>query len=172
MRNGIIWVATAVAALSPASYAADEIAWGTPFDGMRLGITLDRSLPEPSFRVLLQNTTDAPCDVRIADRTGVGDIQSVMIFGFERNGTRQVMLDKRAPFVVSGVLTPIIVRIVPGGTHEILFPLNKLVYGAMISGELVQVQVPVDRGWSFEAVSTETSRLDTLRSGQIQTTKQ
>jgi hypothetical protein len=151
MRIGyVILIATVIAALSPVLVAAADVAWGLPVDGLRLGIALDKTLPEPSFRVSLQNITAAPIDIQIALRTSAEDVYRVSLFVIEPDGTSHGLFDSRHPAGgIAGKVSPLIIHIELGGAYELLFPFDKL--SLVELGKRVAVQVLLDRGWTFQA---------------------
>jgi hypothetical protein len=166
MRAGsLVCTAALLTALSPFSLAADEVAWGLPVDGLRLGISLDRSLPQPTFRVLLQNTTKLAVDIQVALRTSAGDHYAISLFVIEPDGVSHGLFDSRHPAGgIAGKASPLIIRIEPGGDYELLFPCGKL--SLVEDGKRVAVQVLLDRGWAIQA------RGLLLVSGQFPTPKQ
>ena len=57
-------------AFAPLTLAADEIAWGAPVDGFRLGVALDPIATSPMLRVLIENKTGKAHNVLVNYKTG------------------------------------------------------------------------------------------------------
>ncbi len=108
----------ALTIMPPLCSAADTIAWGSPQNGMRIGIT-------PNFKVILENTGAVGQTVLIGRTTGVGPIYSLNLLATAPDG-REFKLFMGGVGGVAGFMGPLPLRLAPGATQEVTIPVDKI----------------------------------------------
>ncbi|MGH9647116.1 MAG: hypothetical protein ACRD4E_09900 [Bryobacteraceae bacterium] len=107
-------------AFAPLTLAADEIAWGTPVDGFRLGVAVDRTATPPVLRVLIENTTAKARNVMVNWKPGTR-MYPVTVYATSADGKQQYpMLDSvwgMMP-IFGSPSSSVIARLEPGATYE------------------------------------------------------
>jgi hypothetical protein len=190
---GIALLATAALAGAPAG--SDGVAWGPITDRSQLGIAWDRSSSKPELGVLVRNASAIEQELQIGDK-GLGvPIYDVELTSTAPDGKQYQVFDIRAlkaghPGFIQP--QPIVVRLAPGATHELRFPLHELLcvverrdtrfetllrqgysvrarLGGMVSAELAAFEPASDLP-SFEAnrvLSSNGGRLIPLQPGLL-----
>ena len=123
-------VLTILLALTPLAFADDEIAWGPPDNGMRLGLALDQTERPPILRVLIQNTSETARTISLHWSTGCALIYPLgfTFTAISPEGSSVVVVDRvSANLPLIGVACPIDSKVDPGASYEFTLKLTGLV---------------------------------------------
>jgi hypothetical protein len=127
-------------AFAPFTLAADEIAWGAPVDGLRLGVSLDPSGTPPVLRVLIENTTGKAHNVLVNFKTGTR-MYPLRVYATSPDGKQQYSMCDSVwcdmPMV--GIQAPMYAKLEPGATYE-----YRLVLTDLVRFELPRTSPPID----------------------------
>lgn len=113
-------------AFAPLTLAADEIAWGAPVDGFRLGVALDPTNVHV-LRVLIENRTGKAHNVMVNWKTG-SRMYLVTVYATSPDGKQQYSMYDSAwgnmPVISN---SPVYARLEPGATYEYRLVLTDLI---------------------------------------------
>ena len=132
MRSmGVIWIAAwiAAAALSVVlpAFGADAITWGSTSNGIRLGISFGPISSEPELRVFIQNVSSTTQEILIGHQVGKGIAVALKFIATARDGKEREGFEINSFTPISGLVLPAVIRLGPGATHELRFPLKKII---------------------------------------------
>ena len=127
MRSiGLALVACAMFIEAPSS-GADAIAWGTPVDGLRLGISVAVDSPDRTLRVVLQNVSPALQEIVIGYGVGKGVAPSFRFFATTADGREREGFEINSFTPIAGLVIPVTIRLDSGASHELRFGLKKII---------------------------------------------
>lgn len=114
-------------AFAPLTLAADEIAWGAPVDGFRLGVALDPTNIHV-LRVLIENKTGKAHNVLVNYKTGTR-MYPLRVYATSPDGKQQYdMVDKDWDLPIIGPPSMYVyARLEPDATYEYRLVLTDLI---------------------------------------------
>ncbi len=140
-----------LAAATSAAFAAEPIFWGAPVNGLRLGIAFVHGASQPAVRVVLQNLGPDAQKVPVGwDQRG-GSAYNIEFTAARARGNKCQVFDRKVLSLPPspGFVVPVIARIEPGATHELLFPLKQLL--CVENRKDVTLDVLWNRNYSLKA---------------------
>jgi hypothetical protein len=128
MRSmGVIWIAaTALAVVLPA-FGADAVTWGSTGNGIRLGISSGPVSSEPELRIFIQNVGSTTLEIRIGSQVGKGTAVDLKFIARAQDGKEREGFEINSFTPIAGLVPPAVIRLGPGATHELRFPLKKII---------------------------------------------
>lgn len=108
--------------------AADNIAWGPPDHGVRLGIAYGAASPDPQLRLFFQNVDRPQCLLPLGSESAKGPVYDVQFTVRAPDGKESPLFNFNGPPGVQHAVKPIVIEISRGQTHEIVLSMNKLIY--------------------------------------------
>jgi hypothetical protein len=145
--SGSLVMAIALAVI-PSGFGADSIAWGTPVNGLRIGVAFGLDPSKPTLRVLFQNVGSAVQDVLIGAESGRGPMYDMKFIATAPDGKEREGLHISAFSAVGGFVGPLSVRLNPGESHELQFALKDIIY---TSPTTIKLDALVKQGYSVRA---------------------
>lgn len=123
-------VATVVLALLlvSSSVAEDPLVWGEVNEGVRLGIGLGPTTPQPTLRVVFENAAAKQVQLLLGEMTAKGPIYNVVFRITSPAGKEYSLFDLNGPAGAAGKVDPLVAHLTRGQKYEILLKLSKLVY--------------------------------------------
>jgi hypothetical protein len=106
--------------------AAEAVSWGPVANGLRLGVATASSSPG-KLHLVFQNVGAAEIDVLLGGRTGIGPMYAMKFTVTGPNGDEHYLGYFGGANFVGGYIEPILVRLAPKETYDLLLPLNKFV---------------------------------------------
>jgi hypothetical protein len=157
MRTSGLFVISGVALLLvPSGFGADTVAWGSPVDGLRLGIAYGSDASKRTLRVLWQNVGSEFQDVVVGHETGGPIYDSLKFIATAPDGNRLELIHRSLYTAIAGLILPFSVGLNPGELHKLEFPLNDIIYASRTTETLDAL---VKQGWSvrvrFEVTKTD-----------------
>ena len=129
--------------------AAVTISWGPPANGLRLGLALETATGTRSVHVAFQNTGAKPIDVLLGGGTGVGPMYAMNFAAKGPDGNERQVFYFGGAASVGGYIEPLLVRLMPGETHDLFLPLNKFV--CVVNRKDTTLDVLLKSGYSVRA---------------------
>jgi hypothetical protein len=132
MRISGVLVTVIALAVIPSASGADSIAWGTPVNGIRLGVSFGSVLSKPTLRIALQNVGSEPNNLVLGHEAGGTVYDSLKFIAAAPDGKQQEGVH-RSLYVYgakAGLMLPFSVRLNAGETHELEFPLKDIIYAS------------------------------------------
>jgi hypothetical protein len=165
MGTSAVVVITAVAlGLIPSVFGADDVAWSSPVDGLRLGIAYGSDSFKPTLRVLLQNVSSEFQDVVIGHEAGGPVYDSLNFIATTPDGKQLELLHRSLYAAIAGLVLPFSVGLNAGAIHELQFPLTDIIYASRTTFTLDAL---VKQGYSvrlrFEATKADANWAGLLR---------
>jgi len=108
------------------AFAADGIAWGAAAGGLRIGIDYSATTAEPEIRVIVENVGESPLDVLVGNRVGTGIAVTFRFLVTGAGGKEHEGHELNSFTPITGLITPVVVRLEPGASHEMDFPLKNI----------------------------------------------
>ena len=108
----------------------NSIAWGSTVNGLRLGVAFGSGAAKPTLRVVLENVGPEVRDVFIGYENGRGPVYSLKFVANVRGGKVREGSDIAMFFPVEGLVQPVALRLDAGAKHEIVFPLENIIYSS------------------------------------------
>jgi hypothetical protein len=170
LRPATMLVVTALASAQQAPKPTDRVAWGSAVNGLRIGAAFGSDPSKPTLQVLFQNVGSTVQDVLIGAETGKGSMYNMKFIATAANGGEREGVYVSGFAVVAGVLVPLSVRLNAGETHELEFPLKKIIYAPRYTTTLDDV---LNQGYSvrvrFEAnqAAADWAKLSSLWIGTV-----
>lgn len=130
--------------LSPVQ--GEKVSWGAGSAGLRLGLSLNGSLPDSSLELTLQNGSSTEQRVYIA-RGMASQFQFIATAG---DGKEYPILDRNLFLPSAGLVLPVVETIAAGASHEYSFPLTRLIQLPK-KGPYLTLDVLLQRGCSVRA---------------------
>jgi|SRR5579863_8702753 len=127
MKLLVVLLGTLACALSAAEHA-DNIAWGPPDHGLRFGIALGPTSPEPQLLLVLQNVDRPQCLVPLGSSSAKGPVYDIEFTIKSPGGKEFPVFNFNGPPGIQPAAKPIVIDIPKGQKHEILLSLKKLIY--------------------------------------------
>jgi len=127
MRFSGLVLACALVALG-AGKPADNIAWGEPDHGVRLGIALGSRAPDPQIRVVFENVDRPECLMPLGSESAKGPVYDVEFAATSPSGQETPIFNFNGPPGIQHGAKPIQIEIPRGQKREIVLSLNKLMY--------------------------------------------
>jgi hypothetical protein len=128
----ILWTlaySAAFIALGASDHSADNIAWGPADHGLRFGIAIGPTSPEPQIRLIFQNVDRPECLVPLGSTSAKGPIYDVEFTLKAPDGKESPVFNFNGPPGVQHAdVKPIVIEIPRGQKHEILLSMKKLIY--------------------------------------------
>jgi hypothetical protein len=109
------------------SFGADIVAWGSAVNGVQLGISFDPATPKSELRVFLRNSGAARVEVLIGHLVGKGTSFSFRFLATAPDGKQREGFEINNFTPIAGLVLPAVVRLDPGGMHELRIPLKKII---------------------------------------------
>lgn len=128
-------------------HVRDPVSWGQAADGLRLGLGLKSKSDE--LRVAFQNVGPIDMDILLGGRTGIGPIYAMNFTATDPRGTKIHVIYTGGAGFVAGVLEPLLVRLHPGETYELLLPLDK--FFCVLDGGNLTLGNLLRKGYSVRA---------------------
>ena len=144
-------------ALASLTLAADEIAWGAPVDGFRLGVALDQAATPPALRVLIENKTGKAQSFLVNYKTGTR-MYPLIAYATSPDGKQQYSLFDSVwgQMPVAGPPSvSVYARLEPGATYEYRLVLTDLVlfHPSSTSPPPVDLATLLRQGYSVHATA-------------------
>jgi hypothetical protein len=114
--------------LVSSSQAQDPLVWGEVNGGVRLGIGLGPATPQPTLRLVFQNTVAKEVQLPVGEMTAKGPIYNVVFRITSPAGKEYSLFDLNGPTGSTGKIDPLVAHLARGQKYEILLTLSKLVY--------------------------------------------
>ncbi|MGA2713004.1 MAG: hypothetical protein ABSG41_07835 [Bryobacteraceae bacterium] len=114
--------------LVSSSQAEDPLVWGEVNGGVRLGIGLGPTTPQPTLRLVFENTAKPDVQLPVGEMTAKGPIYNVVFRITSPAGKEYSLFDLNGPTGPTGKIDPLVAHLARGQKYEILLTLNKLVY--------------------------------------------
>jgi hypothetical protein len=123
-------LALAAVAATPAFTAQHDrgLESGEVVSGVRLGIGLGPSSPEPMLRLVFENAAVPEVRIPLGGSTIKGPIYNLVFRITSPAGQEFPLFDMSGPTGVHLKIEPIVADLARGQKYEILLPMNKLVY--------------------------------------------
>ena len=115
-------------ALGASEHTTDNISWGPPDHGLRFGIALGPTSPEPQIRLVFQNVDRAECLVPLGSTSAKGPVYDIEFTLKAPDGKESPVFNFNGPPGVQRAAQPIVIEIPKGQKHEILLSMKKLIY--------------------------------------------
>jgi hypothetical protein len=117
-------------AFAPLTLAADEIAWGAPVDGFRLGVAVDQSATPPVLRVLIENQTDKARNIMVNWKHETR-MYPLAVYATSPDGKQQYWMPDSVwgNMPMLGIFAPVYATLEPGATYEYRLVLTDLIRG-------------------------------------------
>jgi hypothetical protein len=110
------------------SQAEDPLVWGEVNGGVRLGIGLGPTTPQPTLRLVFENTAAKIVQLPLGEMTSKGPIYNVVFRITSPAGKEYSLFDLNGPAGSTGKIDPLVAHLARGQKYEILLQLSKLVY--------------------------------------------
>ncbi len=124
----ILACAAGFLALGAADHA-DNIAWGVPDHGVRFGLALGPTSPEPQLRLIFQNVDRPECLLPLGSSSAKGPVYDVQFAIKTPDGKQEFpVFNFNGPPGIQPAPKPIVIEIPRGQKHEILLSMKKLIY--------------------------------------------
>ena len=108
--------------------AADNVSWGPPDHGLRLGMAIAAASPDPQIRVVFQNMDRPQCLLPLGSTSARGPVYDVLFTVRAPDGKESPLFNFNGPPGVQHAVQPIVIDIAKGKTYEILLSMKKLIY--------------------------------------------
>jgi hypothetical protein len=111
------------------------------------------------LRLAFQNAGSADIDVLLGGRTGIGPMYAMKFTVTDPSGNEHNLGYFGGANFVGGYIEPILVRLAPGETYDLLFPLNKFV--CVLNRKDVTLDTLLQKRYSLRAsleVNAESAR--------------
>jgi hypothetical protein len=122
----MIRLLTLLTAFACTAFAAEPIAWGSPVDGVRFGVTLDLQASSQQLILVLENNGTTSRNARVGGRIGTGDLHFVELFAIAPDGSESILRNMNEPGVIAGVVEPIVFQLAPGRQESIVLRLDMI----------------------------------------------
>ena len=120
-------LASAFASAQETSKPMDTIAWGSPVNGLRLGVAFGSDPSKPTIRVIFENVSPQVQDVQLGYSNGRGPAYSLKFITKTGDGRVLEAADVGQFYPVEGLVQPVSVLIGPvRRRHELTFPLKNI----------------------------------------------
>ena len=152
------WVlVTAIAlAVTPSASGADSIAWGTPVNGLRVGVAFGSDPSKPTLRVAFLNVGSEPIELVLGHEARGTVYDSLKFLATAPDGRQQELLHRSLYGAVAGLILPFSAYLKAGETHELEFPLKDIIYA---SRTIVALDALIKQGCSVR-VGFESNQAD------------
>jgi hypothetical protein len=119
-----------VAALNSIQAAdqADNLAWGPVDHGLRIGIGLGPTTPEPQLRIVFENMERGECVLQLGSSSPKGAVYNIEFTLTAPGGKEFPAFNFNGPPGIQKGAQPIMIHLARSEKHEILQSLNKLIY--------------------------------------------
>jgi hypothetical protein len=120
-----------ICVLAGALCAADpggNIAWGMPDHGLRFGIGLGPTSPDPQLLLVFQNVDRPECLVPLGSTSAKGPVYDIEFTLKSPAGKEFPVFNFNGPPGIQPAAKPIVIEIPRGQKHEIFLSLKKLIY--------------------------------------------
>jgi hypothetical protein len=114
--------------LISSSHAEDPLVWGEVNGGVRLAIGLGPTTPQPTLRLVFENTVAKEVQLLLGEMTPKGPIYNVVFRITSPAGKEFSLFDLNGPTGPAGKVEPLVAHLARGQKYEILLKLSKLVY--------------------------------------------
>lgn len=105
--------------------ATSSLQWGAVSSGVRLGIALGPTTPEPMLRLVFENTSAPEARIPLGAKTAKGPLYNLLFRITSPQGKETPLFNMNGP--TGRIKTePLIAHLARGQTYEILLPMNKL----------------------------------------------
>jgi hypothetical protein len=162
--SGLLAITALALALVPSGFGTDDVAWGSPVNGLRLGAAFATDPSKPTLRVLLQNVGSEVLDVLVGHEAGSPIYDSLNFIATAPDGKKRAGLHKSVFLPTASLVLPFSVRFDAGQTRELDFPLADIIYPF---GTNVTLDTLVKQGYSvrlqFEVSQGTADWADLLR---------
>jgi hypothetical protein len=162
--SGVFVIGAYAAAVVPQGFGADDVAWGSTVNGLRLGVAFGSNPSKPTLRVSLQNVGSEFRDVVIAHEAGGPIYDSLKFIATTPDGKRLELLHRSLYTAIAGLVLPFSVGLNAGAIHELQFPLTDIIYASRTTETLDAL---VKQGYSvrvrFEVTKTDADWAGLLR---------
>jgi hypothetical protein len=129
MRRLALILIAASATLHAADPKLDDIAWGLPDHGARMGIGFGPAAsPDPQLRLVVQCVEQAVCAMPLGSSSSAGNVYSFAFTLTAPDGSEHVLFDFNGPAGVAAASRPILISLARGAKHEVLLSMKKLIY--------------------------------------------
>lgn len=139
--------------------AADTVSWGSLANGLRLGVAVTARSSTGKLRLAFQNVGAADIDVLLGGSTGIGPMYAMKFTVIDPNGKEHHLGYFGGANFVAGALEPLLVRVAPRETYDLLLPLNKFV--SVLNRKDITLDALLKNGYSVRAsldVSVESAK--------------
>jgi len=142
---GLIIITAAVLAFVPSGFATDTVAWGSPVDGLRLGIAYGPDASKLILRVMFENVGSTSNDMLIGHEAGSLIYDSLNFIVTAQDGTKRVGFHRSVYIPTAGLVLPFSVPLSAGQTKELNFPLTDIIFPSAANTTL---ETLLKQGWS------------------------
>jgi hypothetical protein len=118
--------AAGLAVVLPA-FGEDAVTWGPTGNGIRLGISFGPVSSEPELRIFIQNVGSTTQEILIGSQVGNGTAVDLKFVATAQDGKEREGFEINSFIPIAGLVLPAVIRLVPGATHELRFPLKKII---------------------------------------------
>lgn len=115
-------------ASKPAPKPVDNIAWGEPVLGVRIGLAFGPATPEPQIRLIFQNMSKQEILIPVGSESAKGPVYDVQFMVVSPKGEESPVFNFNGPAGVQPAPKPVILDIPKGGKQEIVLSMKKLLY--------------------------------------------
>jgi hypothetical protein len=106
----------------------DSIAWGQIDHGVRFGLALGRTAPDPQLRLIFQNVDRPQCLIPLGSESAKGPVYDVEFQITSPDGKTFPLFNFNGPPGIQPAAKPIVIEIPKGRRHEIDLSENKLIW--------------------------------------------
>jgi hypothetical protein len=105
-----------------------SVAWGSAFNGLRLGVAFGSGPFKRTLLVVFQNVGSVAVDVTTGNENGKGPSYDYMKFIVTApDGIQHVCLHRGVYVPIAGLFLPLSVHLMAGATHELELPLDDII---------------------------------------------
>lgn len=122
-----MWIAAAALWVTLPGFGADVVAWGSTVNGIRLGISFGSASSELELRVFLKNVGSAAQEILIGSQVGTGIAVDLKFIATAPDGKEREGFEINSFTPLAGLVLPAVIRLEPGATHELHFPLKNII---------------------------------------------
>jgi hypothetical protein len=124
-----IVVVSLIALIALAAPASDpSLQWGEISSGVRLGIGLSPTTPEPALRLVFQNVNVPSVQIPLGGKTLKGPIYNMVFRITSPEGDEFPLFNMSGPTGTHMKIEPLVAPLTRGQKYEILLPMKKFVF--------------------------------------------